>query len=189
MGMTVSRRKDSKVPRVIMHKVADIRGGVSVHSAELGGDFLNEGSVLSAPINGICHVVKVAVVVADVAEADKVIKVKKGHNFKVGDFVMVNVGGKAYAVTAINDTNKSYDEITIGTALGVIKSGGFIVEAAAESTESTSALKYTPLSIVGTGKPVAKGQNIDTDAWVIGVTKGNPLPECVAKYLTGIINY
>lgn len=102
---------------------------------------------------------------------------------------MVNVGGKAYAVTAINDTNKSYDEITIGTALGVIKSGGFIVEAAAESSASTSALKYTPLSIVGTGKPVAKGQNIDTDAWVIGVTKGNPLPECVAKYLTGIINY
>ena len=89
--MTVSRRKDSNVPRVIMHKVADIRGGVSVHSAELGGDFLNEGSVLSAPINGICHVVKVAVVVADVAETDKVIKVKKGHNFKVGDFVMVNV--------------------------------------------------------------------------------------------------
>lgn len=189
MGMTVSRRKDSNVPRVIMHKVADIRGGVSVHSAELGGDFLNEGSVLSAPINGICHVVKVAQVVAEVTEAGVAIKVKKGHNFKVGDFVMTTVGGKAYAISKIDDTNKSYDEITVATTLGAIAIGGFIVEAAAESTASTSALKYTPLSIVGTGKPVAKGQNIDTDAWVIGVTKGNPLPECVAKYLTGIINY
>ena len=189
MGMTVSRRKDSNVPRVIMHKVADIRGGVSVNSSELGGDYLKEGAVLSAPVNGICHVVKVAEVVAEVAESGVAIKVKKGHNFKVGDTVMANVGAKAYAITKIDETNKAYDEITVKTTLGAIVVGGFIIEAAAESASNTSALKYVPLSIVGTGKPVAKGQNIDTDAWVIGVTKGNPLPECVSKYLTGIINY
>lgn len=189
MGMTVSRRKDSNVPRVIMHKVADIRGGVSVNSSELGGDYLKEGAALSAPVNGICHVVKVAEVVAEVAEAGVAIKVKKGHNFKVGDFVMTGVGGKAYAISKIDETNKSYDEITVATTLGAISVGGFIIEAAAESASNTSALKYVPLAIVGTGKPVAKGQNIDTDAWVIGVTKGNPLPECVAKYLKGIINY
>ena len=102
---------------------------------------------------------------------------------------MANVGAKAYAITKIDETNKAYDEITVKTTLGAIAVGGFIIEAAAESASNTSALKYVPLAIVGTGKPVAKGQNIDTDAWVIGVTKGNPLPECVKKYLTGIINY
>lgn len=40
MGMTVKRRKDQAVPRVFEHKVADISGGVSVKTSELGGDFL-----------------------------------------------------------------------------------------------------------------------------------------------------
>lgn len=40
MGMTVKRRKDQAVPRVFEHKVADIPGGVSVKTSELGGDYL-----------------------------------------------------------------------------------------------------------------------------------------------------
>lgn len=187
--MTVQRRKDTRVPRVFQHKVADIRGGVSVKISELGGDYLREGAVLSAPDNGICHVVKIAEVVAEVGASGTSIKVKKLHNFKVGDFVMSDEGGLAYAITAIDDSNKEYDTITVGTTLGEISKGGFLIEASAESSSTTSALKYTPLSLVGTGKPVVSGQNLDTDAWVIGVTKSNPLPECVAKYLTGIINY
>lgn len=189
MSMTVQRRKDTRTPRVFMHKVADIRGGVSVKISELGGDYLREGAVLSAPDNGICHVVKVAEVVAEVGASDTNIKVKKLHNFKVGDFVMTAEGGLAYAITAIDDSGKDYDTITVGTTLQAIAKGGFLIEAAAVSASNTSKLKYTPLSLVGTGKPVVSGQNLDTDAWLIGVTKGNPLPECVAKYLTGIINY
>lgn len=174
-----------------MHKVADIRGGVSVKSSELGGEFLQEGAVLSAPdSNGICHVVKIAVVSASVTESDKEIKVKKGHNFKVGDFAMTGTGGKAYAITGIDTASgKEYDTITVKTALGAIEPGGFIIEAAAESEGTDSAMKYVPLAIVGTGKPVEARQNINTDAWVMAVTKGNPLPECVASHLKGIINY
>lgn len=187
--MTVHRRKDTRVPRVFQHKVADIRGGVSVKISELGGDYLREGAVLSAPDNGICHVIKIAEVVAEVGAFETAIKVKKMHNFKVGDFVMTAEGGLAYAITAIDESNKDYDTITVGTTLKAIAKGGFLIEAAAESTSTTSKLKYTPLSLVGTGKTIVKGQNVDTDAWLIGVTKGNPLPECVTKYLTGIINY
>lgn len=189
MAMTVKRRKDTNVPRFFMHKIADIRGGVSVKTSELGGDYLHEGVVLSAPINGVCSAVKFAEVVAEVAEADKVIKVKKIHNFKVGDFVMFAEGDKAYAITAIDTASKEFDSITIKTAIGAIEVGGFIIEAKAESANTASELKYTPLSVVGTGKPLENGQNIDTDAWLIGVTKGNPLPACVADHLKGIINY
>ena len=141
---------------------------------ELGGDFLREGSVLSAPVEGICHVVKIAVLTAEASNSAVEIKVNKGHNFKVGDFVMAQEGGKAYAITKIVDTEKAHDTITVGTTLGVkIPQGGFLIEAEAESTESTSALKYTPLALSGTGKPVVQGTNLDTDAWLIGVTKGN----------------
>lgn len=186
--MTVQRRKDSRLPHVFMHKVADIRGGISVKSSELGGDFLHEGAVVSVPDNGICHVVKIARVVAK--SSDTNIKVKKGHNFVKGDYVMADEGGKAYAITAIDTTgNKDYDTITVGTALGTVPKDGFLIEAKAESAASDSALKYTPLAVVGTGKPVQPNSNIDTDAWLIGVTKNNPLPACVSKYLSGIINY
>lgn len=188
--MTVQRRKDTRTPRVFMHKVADIRGGVSVKVSELGGDFLNEGAVLSAPDNSICHAVKIAVLSAEATDTATDIKVNKGHNFKVGDFVMADEGGKAYAITSITTTEKTHDTIKVGTTLGVkIEKGGFIIEAAAESAEQTSKLKYTPLSLVGTGKPIVQNSNLDTDAWLIGVTKGNPLPECVMKHLKGIINY
>lgn len=191
MGMTVRRRKDTRTPRVFMHKVADIRGGVSVKVSELGGDWLPEGAVLSAPdAGGICHVVKIAVVADVVEESGTTIKVKKLHNFKVGDYVMAGEGGVAYAITAIDTAgSKDYDTLTVGTTLGALSQGDFLMEAAAESATTTSALKHVPLALVGTGKPVIEGTNLDTDAWVIGVTKGNPLPQCVAEHLKGIINY
>lgn len=191
MGMTVRRRKDTRTPRVFMHKVADIRGGVSVKVSELGGDWLPEGAVLSAPdAGGICHVVKIAVVAAVVEDSGTAIKVKKLHNFKVGDYVMAGEGGVAYAITAIDTAgSKDYDTLTVGTTLGALSQGDFLMEAAAESATTTSALKHVPLALVGTGKPVIEGTNLDTDAWVIGVTKGNPLPQCVAEHLKGIINY
>lgn len=186
--MTVQRRKDTRTPRVLMHKIADIRGGVSVNTAELGGDYLREGAVLSAPVDGICHVVKTAVVVAAVEADDTTIKVGKFSNFKVGDFILLEEKGAAVEITAVDSSDKDSDTLTIGSAIGKIDKGGAIAEAKAAST-STSALKYTPLAVVGTGKPVLPKQNLDTDAWLIAVTKGNVLPDCVKSYLPNIVNY
>lgn len=188
--MTVKRRKDTNTPRVFMHRVADIRGGVSVNVSELDCDYLPEGSVLSEPVSGICHVVKLATLTADATNTDTTYKVKKGHAFKVGDVVMLAANAKAYAITAIDKTtNSSYDSITVGTTLGAAASAGDQLILAKEAAASGSELKYKPLSLSGTGKPVVKGSNMDMDAWVIGVTKGNPLPECIASVLKGIINY
>lgn len=191
MSMTVKRKRDVDTPRVFMHKLADIRGGVSVAASELGGDFLREGAILSAPVNGITHVVKTAQVVAEVAESGKAIKVKKLHNFKVGDIITSALGKAAHAITAINDSGKESDELTIGTAIGALAIGDVIVEAKAEATgeaSSKSELKYEPQSVNGTGKPFDPKSNINTDAWVIGVTKGNICPAFIAEKLRGIIN-
>ena len=189
MGMTVRRNKDTRTPRVLMHKVADIRGGVSVNVSELGGDYLREGAFLSAPVDGICHVVKTATVSADVAEAEKTVKVEKLHNFKSGDFVMAKVGGVAVKIASIDTSNKAYDVLTLSAALGAVSKGSQIAEAKKAAEQNTSALKYQPLSVVGTGKPIDPKSNLDTDAWVIAVTHGNPIPEFMADALKGIINY
>ena len=190
MAMTVTKRKDSNLPRVFVHKVADVRGGVSVAIADLNVDFLSEGRVVSAPVSGVSHVVKYAKVQANATDTAVKIKVYKGHDFKVDDVICAAENGAAYAITAIATSNAAYDEITIGTTLGVAlsKDTSFIYHAA-ESGASGAALKYEPLALVGTGKPVVSGHNIDTDAWVIGVTKGNALPSLIASKLKGIINY
>ncbi len=187
MSMTVKKRRDDATPRVFIHKTADIRGGVSVAVSELGGNYLREGAILSAPTNGITHVVKTAEVTAEVAAADKTIKVSKFHNFKVGDIIMTEPGKAAHAITAIDESNKKYDILTVKTALGAIPLGGFIVEAKAEATED-AALKYEPQSVNGTGKPFDPKSNINTDAWVIGVTRNNPVPAFLTDKLKGIIN-
>lgn len=189
--MTVKKRRDVQTPRVFLHKIADIRGGVSVAASELGGDYLREGAILSAPVDGVTHVVKTAEVIAEVAAADKTIKISKFHNFKAGDCVMTEPGKVAHKITAIDETNKKYDTITVNTALGAIALGGFIVEAAEEATgaeNSKSQLKYEPQSVNGTGQPFDPKSNISTDAWVIGVTRNNPVPGFLIDRLKGIIN-
>ena len=187
--MTVTKRKDSNLPRVFVHKIADVRGGVSVAVADLNVDFLAEGRPISAPVSGVSHVVKYAQVQANVTDSAVKIKVLKGHDFKVADVICAAENGAAYAITAISTSNAAYDELTIGTTLGVaIAKDAFIFEAA-EAGASGAALKYEPLALVGTGKPVISGHNIDTDAWCIGVTKGNSLPALIAGKLKGIINY
>lgn len=189
MAMTVKRAKGVDIPKVFMHKVADIRGGVSVNTKELGGDYLREGAVLTAPDNGVCHVVKVAVVVDQVEASGVTLKVKKMHNFKTGDAVLLKEGSVAVKVKSIDaSSSKDTDMITLEATLGAIPAGSAIAEAK-EASASASKLKYKPFSVAGTGKVFDGRTNVDTDAWVIGVTCKNVMPECVAKHLAGIINY
>ena len=102
---------------------------------------------------------------------------------------MVNTGGKASTISSIDTSNSGYDELTVDQALGALTAGAQLVQAAAKSTTTTSALKYTPLAISGTGKPVDPKTNMDMDAWLIAVTKDNKLPQCIETILKGIINY
>lgn len=187
--MNVRRSKDSKLPKVFEHKVADVRGGVGVAVDELGDDYLLEGTPISRPENGLCHVVKTAELTeALTAEATEV-KVKKFHHFKEDDFVMLTVGAKAVKVTKVNRKAQSHDIITLESALGQVEKGKHLLLAKEAAESNTSELKYTPFALVGTGKKVSQGDNLDTDAWYIGGTRGANIPPEVAQYLTGIINY
>ena len=159
--MTVRRVKDVETPRIFMHKIADIRGGVSVKTSELGGDYLPEGAVLAAAVNGVCPVVKVGKVAA------------------------------AVTISAIDASAKKYDVLTLSAALEALEQGAYVAEAKAAATGNSGSkaeLKYIPQSIVGTGKVVERNSNLITDAWVIGVTANYPLPDFIASKLKGIVN-
>lgn len=189
MGMTVKRRKDVRTPLVMVHKVADIRGGVSVSASELGGNYLREGSVLSAPVEGITHVVKLGKVTEKTEAEGTSIKIEKFHNFKTGDFILVELQGKASTILSIDSTAKGYDVVTVDKALGALEKGSYIVEAKAASEESGSELKYEPFALNGTGQEFDPKSNIATDAWIIGVTHNYALPSFIADKLKGIFNY
>ena len=190
MGMTVKKVRDTRIPRVFQHKTADLRGGVGVVTSELGGDYLLEGTPLSVPEKGLCHVIKTAEVVEQVESDATEVKVKKFQHFKEGDFVMLTVGAKAVKVTKVDRSKANFDTITLEEALGsTIEKGKHFLEAKAAAESNTSELKYTPFALVGRGQKVVQGDNFDTDAVVIGVTRGANIPAEVLQYLKGIVDY
>lgn len=186
--MTVKRRKDTSTPRVFMHKIADIRGGVCVNVSDLGGDYLREGTPISAPDKGICHVVKTARLTSALTATGTEVKVAKGSHFKAGDIVTTKAGTKAVAIASVSRTAKDDDTITLSAALGAVDKDAWLIEAKAATTSTDSALKYTPAALVGTGAVIEADTNLFTDAWVMGVTSANPLPSDISTALKGIIN-
>lgn len=188
--MVVTRKKDAGFKKVLMHRVADVRGGVGIKTSVLGGDVLLEGSVVGAPVNGICEVLKVAVISSDATSSDTSYRVAKGSHFKAGEFVTSGVSKKAYAITAIDKSNADYDVITVGTTLGVaIAKGGYLIAAKAEASTNASKLAVEPFGITGTTEYVDTKANMQMDVWVIAVTKDAAIPADVLASLKGIINY
>lgn len=189
--MTITRKKDTSFAKVIMHRIADIRGGVGIKASDLvAGATLPEGTPVGAPVNGVSKVLKVVKLAADAGNADVTYKVAKGGHFKVGEFITSGVKKKAYAITNIDKTNAAYDVITLGTTLGVaLKTGDYLMAAAAEATSSNSALAVVPVGITGTTEiDVDPTSNIQMDVWVMAVTKGAALPADALAELKGIIN-
>lgn len=188
----IQLKKNDRVVRCFTHKLADIAGGVNIATSDLTQDTLPEAVAIGKDTNGLFHVVKTAELAANATSSATTYTVKKGHNFKVGDFVMLATGAKSYAITAIttNSGNSAYDDITVGTTLGKAATAGeSIMQANAESS-SASAFKYAPVALTGEGYDVKQGQNIFANAWLIGVVKEAalqlPIPAAIKNALTGI---
>lgn len=89
-------------------------------------------------------------------------KVYKGHHFAVGDYFAHTVGGKAYAITAIDTTTSSdYDTISVGTTLNVVVAAMDAFFQSSATGASNAALNTTPNGLtygdvtVGTNTPVS----------------------------------
>lgn len=185
--MFVKKQSGIKTYPVFAHKIGDIKGGVSIDTSELGGNLLHEGTPVSKPIDGVCHVIKVAVVLEKVEENATSIKVKKNHCLKAGDVVFTAINGKAVAVKSIR-SNKDSDTLTLSEAIGTIEAGGFLTEAA-QVGESGADIKYKPFALTGTSEYFQSDANLITDAWIVAVTSSHKLPDYIWGSLKCIINY
>lgn len=189
--LKIDRKKDNRVIRAFTHKLADIPNGITVSAADLTQKVLHEGTPVGKDENGLYHVVKVAVLSADATNTATAYTVKKGHNFKVGDVVMLATGSKAYTITEIatNADDATSDDLTVDTTLGTAAKAGDSLYLAATAGASGSAFKYAPVALVGESYDVDELSNHIVNAWTIGQIRESNIPPIGAEVkakLTGI---
>ena len=152
----IKRAKDNRVVKCIVHRIADIPGGVTVSVANLGGNDLFEGTPIGVGANGLFVVCEVA----------------KGHHFKVGDrFATDACNGQK--ITNIDKSNPAKDVITLSATLGAVVNPN---TCAFESSGENKTLKVVPGAIVGSNMSVEQGENLFVDAWVMGVVRKSNAP-------------
>ena len=189
--LKIDRKKDNRVIRAFTHKLADIPNGITVSAADLTQKVLHEGTPVGKDENGLYHVVKVAVLSAAATNTATAYTVKKGHNFKVGDVVMLATGSKAYTITVIatNAYDTTSDDLTVDTTLGTDAKAGDSLYLAANAGASGSAFKYAPVALVGESYDVDELSNHIVNAWTIGQIRESNIPPIGAEVkakLTGI---
>lgn len=189
--LKIDRKKDNRVIRAFTHKLADIPNGITVSAADLTQKVLHEGTPVGKDENGLYHVVKVAVLSAEATNTATAYTVKKGHNFKVGDVVMLATGSKAYTITEIatNADDATSDDLTVDTTLGTAAKAGDSLYLAAKAGASGSAFKYAPVALVGESYDVDELSNHIVNAWTIGQIRESNIPPIGAEVkakLTGI---
>jgi hypothetical protein len=176
--LRIDRKKDNRVIRAFTHKLADIPNGITVSAADLTQKVLHEGTPVGKDENGLYHVVKVAVLSADATNTATAYTVKKGHNFKVGDVVMLATGSEAYTITGIatNASDATSDDLTVDTTLGTAAKAGDAIYNAAKAGASGSAFKYEPIALVGESYDVEALSNHIVNAWTIGQIRESNIP-------------
>lgn len=176
--LRIDKKKDNRVIRAFTHKLADIPNGITVSAADLTQKVLHEGTPVGKDENGLYHVVKVAVLSADATNTATAYTVKKGHNFKVGDVVMLATGSKAYTITGIatNAGDATSDDLTVDTTLGTAAKAGDAIYNAAKAGASGSAFKYEPIALVGESYDVEALSNHIVNAWTIGQIRESNIP-------------
>lgn len=163
-----------------VHETA--QGGFTLSDTAIADDTeLKAGTVIGfSETTRLAKVCKVAVAQANATDAATTYRVMKGHLFKVGSSINVT-GGTARAITAIDTSNANYDEVTVGTTIGVAVTAGdsiFVNDAGYTGTkgllyENTVVKGDTPVSVV------LRGTVYDR--------RINPIPDTIKALLPHII--
>lgn len=117
--------------------------------------------------------------------SDTVYKVKKGHLFIVGDNFCKTVGNKAYAITAIDTSNASYDSVTVGTTLGTLTAGDFVFASSAAGA-TAGAFPATLKGLLYSDVKVAAGESCSVAIKATVYARRVPYSADLAATLKGI---
>lgn len=184
MSLTIKRAKDNRVVKCILHRIADIPGGVTVKTANLGGTALFEGTPIGKGKDGVFEVCKTAQIVTQAEANATTYEVAKGHHFKVGDrFATDACSGQT--ISAIDKSDATKDIITVGATLGAVVKAG---TCAFESSGANKTLKVVPVAIAGSNEDVDANSNLFVSAWVHAVVRESNAPIVNDAIKNGIKN-
>jgi hypothetical protein len=108
----------------------------------------------------VATLLKTAQMYASATNTDVTYQVKKGHAFATGDYLASVVGGKAYAITAIDTSNAAYDILTVGTTLAVTLSAGDVLFKSSATGASAAALDVTVKGLLYSSKVVGTDDSV-----------------------------
>ncbi|NLO70221.1 MAG: hypothetical protein GX102_04615 [Porphyromonadaceae bacterium] len=150
----VRTKKEYQHKPFIIAELEDLPGGGSLKLGDLDKSkkVIPPGFFVGKNADGMLVLLVSAVLVEAAVDTAKTLKVKKGSQLQVGKFIAGDEeGSKAYAVTKIDTANADYDEVTIGTALGVaLDAGDSVYEVKAE--DATGGEGELPVIPIGLGK-------------------------------------
>lgn len=176
----IVKTSDALTKKNIINRLADIPGGISLLlSTLITGAVVVEGNPLSAPSSGKRTVCKQAKILAGSTTTAVVVSTAT-NQFKVGDFVGSQVGGKAYAVSSLTDNGDGTTDINIGTAIDTVTTDNFIYQMSAEAagTDSTFNIAFDNDTCAGltpdsTSTEIDAGpENQETEATIVGSIDG-----------------
>lgn len=176
---------------VVFQKVIETaQGGFTLETSDLVvGNTLKAGTVIGATAaNETARrvtAIKSATVYENATNTATDIKVYKGHNFKVGNYLAAVKGGKAYAITVIDTSNAAYDTLTVGTTLAVaLTVGDALFQSTA--TGASAAAYLRPLGLLYEDTEIAS--EVDVAVVIRGTVYGRRITGLHASILLDIPN-
>jgi hypothetical protein len=128
----------------------------------------------------LATVVKSATLHANATDSDENYDVEKGHGLIVGDYIAAVVGGKAYAITAIDTSDPDFDTLTVGTTLAVALTAPTAIFQSVATGATAGAYFVTPKGLLYEDVTVAVGASISV------VLRGTVYARRIPAYDEGI---
>ncbi len=163
---------EAEKANAILHKIADIPGGVTIATGSYGSEgVIPQGTPLYTGTNGLYKAALAAVAAETATNTATEYFVKKGHLLKVGDKLQKGAT-TSVDITAIDTSDALKDKITVDTTLG---------KAIAVGDNLGQYYTGTPVAITGEAVSFKKNDNAFASAWVIAVVNKNVMPEPIIK--------
>jgi hypothetical protein len=118
-----------------------VQGGFALVTTGLPvGSLLRAGTPLAYDETArTATILKGGFLYATAGATDTVYKLVKNSPFVVGDFIALGaIGGKAFAITAIDTTNAAYDNVTVGTTIGAGNAGDAVWQSTATGATASA---------------------------------------------------
>lgn len=178
MALTIKRQSDNRVTKCVLHRIADIPGGVTVSVAELGGNALFEGTPIGVGSNGLYNVIKTGKVVTAYNSGTS-LEIAKGSHFKVGDKIADEGATMHATITAIDRTTYTdKDVVTLAAGFSSSLAVGakiILVTVTNNAAVQHGAIVYEAVSAIdATTFKVYKGHTLAVGDFVAG-TETEPM--------------